>query len=271
MCDSAGFLPSAINHRHNKPGDHVILTTASEQNSYAGGVGAPELTEELKNFSITAGAAAVLGFIFQRDLSGQLRDGAAIEREEALGRLLVCLQFWHMAAHCTCPHGGALAPPSRQLEAARMHVHAYTGLRLCVWPQKAEAASLQSHALARHMQPCCDAHTSTHPRPALMLLGMQIDLGKDRILPIASLRGRVRPVILAGTESYIRKVWPVSTWAMSVQPSFVAQPSVSSLYTHRLVCRTDASVSRLLCICCLWLSGSSCALVHVCSDACMCT
>ena len=55
----------------------------------AGGVGAPELSEELKNFSITAGAAAVLGFIFQRDLSGQLRDGAAIEREEALGRLLV--------------------------------------------------------------------------------------------------------------------------------------------------------------------------------------
>ena len=35
---------------------------------------------------------------------------------------------------------------------------------------------------------------------------VQIDLGKDRILPIASLRGRVRPVILAGTESYIRKV-----------------------------------------------------------------
>ena len=52
-------------------------------------MGAPELSEELKNFSITAGAAAVLGFIFQRDLGGQLRDGAAIEREEALGRLLV--------------------------------------------------------------------------------------------------------------------------------------------------------------------------------------
>ena len=55
----------------------------------AGGVGAPQLSEELKNFSITAGAAAVLGSIFQRDLRGQLRDGAAIEREEALGRLLV--------------------------------------------------------------------------------------------------------------------------------------------------------------------------------------
>ena len=37
---------------------------------------------------------------------------------------------------------------------------------------------------------------------------LQIDLGKERILPLASLRGRVRPVILAGTESYIRKVLP---------------------------------------------------------------
>ena len=41
---------------------------------------------------------------------------------------------------------------------------------------------------------------------ALTFANVQIDLGKDRILPIASLRGRVRPVILAGTESYIRKV-----------------------------------------------------------------
>ena len=265
-------MPSADDYMHQKPAEQVMFMIASEQTGCAGGVGAPELTEELKNFSITAGAAAVLGFIFQRDLSGQLRDGAAIEREEALGRLLVCLQFWHVAARCTCPHGGALAPLTRQLEAARMQacacMHRTSAVRVA---SKAEGASLQSHALARHMQPCCDAHTSTHPRPALMLLDMQIDLGKDRILPIASLRGRVRPVILAGTESYIRKVWPVSTWAMSVQTSFVAQPSVSSLYTHRLVCRTDASVSRLLCICCLWLSGSSCAPVHVCSDACMCT
>ena len=52
-------------------------------------MGAPELTEELKNFSITAGAAALLGLIFARDLQGQFRDDSAIKREESLGRLQV--------------------------------------------------------------------------------------------------------------------------------------------------------------------------------------
>ena len=57
--------------------------------SCTGGLGAPELTEELKNFSITAGATALLAFIFVRDLRGQFRDDAAIKREESLGRLQV--------------------------------------------------------------------------------------------------------------------------------------------------------------------------------------
>ena len=35
---------------------------------------------------------------------------------------------------------------------------------------------------------------------------VQLDLGKDRVLPLASVRGRVRPVILAGSEMFIKKV-----------------------------------------------------------------
>lgn len=34
---------------------------------------------------------------------------------------------------------------------------------------------------------------------------MQVSLGQDRVLPLAYLRGRVRPVVIAGTSSFVAK------------------------------------------------------------------
>lgn len=54
----------------------------------AGGEGAPDVTESLRNVAINGAAVGILGFIFQRDLKGQQSDKKVIEREEALA----CLQ-----------------------------------------------------------------------------------------------------------------------------------------------------------------------------------
>lgn len=55
----------------------------------AGGEGAPDLAETLKNLAINGAAVAVLGFIFSRDLTGSQKDRRVVEREEALARLQV--------------------------------------------------------------------------------------------------------------------------------------------------------------------------------------
>ncbi len=56
---------------------------------HAGGEGAPELSESLLNFSINAAALALLSWLFSRDVAAAQRDSKVVEREEALGRLLV--------------------------------------------------------------------------------------------------------------------------------------------------------------------------------------
>lgn len=55
----------------------------------AGGDGAPDLPETLKNLAINGAAVAGLGFIVQRDLASSQRDKKVVEREESLARLLV--------------------------------------------------------------------------------------------------------------------------------------------------------------------------------------
>lgn len=57
--------------------------------SCAGGEGAPDLTETLKNFTINSAAFALLSWLFVRDFRAFEKDKLVVNREEALGRLLV--------------------------------------------------------------------------------------------------------------------------------------------------------------------------------------
>lgn len=66
---------------------HYLAFTLTYIN-HAGGEGAPDLTESLRNLAINGAAVGILGYIFQRDLKGQQSDKKVIEREEALA----CLQ-----------------------------------------------------------------------------------------------------------------------------------------------------------------------------------
>jgi len=68
---------------------NTALHAQVSQRCIAGGEGAPDLTDTLKNLAINGAAVGVLGFIFQRDLKGQQSDKKVIEREEALARLQV--------------------------------------------------------------------------------------------------------------------------------------------------------------------------------------
>ncbi|KAK9909916.1 hypothetical protein WJX75_009447 [Coccomyxa subellipsoidea] len=54
-----------------------------------GGEGAPELTESLLNFTINAAALAAFSWLFSRDYQAAEKDKRMVDREEALGRLLV--------------------------------------------------------------------------------------------------------------------------------------------------------------------------------------
>ena len=54
-----------------------------------GGEGAPELTESLLNFTINAAALAGFSWLFSRDYQSAEKDRRMVDREEALGRLLV--------------------------------------------------------------------------------------------------------------------------------------------------------------------------------------
>ncbi|CAL8467582.1 g7120 [Coccomyxa elongata] len=54
-----------------------------------GGEGAPELTESLLNFTINAAALAAFSWLFFRDYRAAEKDKRMVDREEALGRLLV--------------------------------------------------------------------------------------------------------------------------------------------------------------------------------------
>jgi hypothetical protein len=63
--------------------------SVTHESSCAGGEGAPDLTETLKNFTINAAALALLSWLFVRDFQGSEKDKRIVDREEALGRLLV--------------------------------------------------------------------------------------------------------------------------------------------------------------------------------------
>lgn len=65
-----------------------------------GGEGAPELTESLLNVTINGAALAAFSWLFLRDYRAAEKDKRMVDREEALGRLLV-----HLLACCfTQPH-----------------------------------------------------------------------------------------------------------------------------------------------------------------------
>lgn len=56
---------------------------------WPGGEGAPDLTESLLNFTINAAALAAFSWLFSRDYQAAEKDKRMVDREEALGRLLV--------------------------------------------------------------------------------------------------------------------------------------------------------------------------------------
>ena len=57
----------------------------------AGGEGAPDLTDSLKNLVINAVAVVGLSLLLARDLQSSSKDNRVLEREEALSRLQVLL------------------------------------------------------------------------------------------------------------------------------------------------------------------------------------
>ncbi len=65
-----------------------------------GGEGAPDLTETLLNLSINSAALAGFSFLFFRDLRGAEKDRLVVDREEQLGRLLVCSYPMHYPLLC---------------------------------------------------------------------------------------------------------------------------------------------------------------------------
>ncbi len=77
-----------------------------------GGEGAPDLTESLLNLSINSAALAGFSFLFFRDLQGAEKDRKVVDREELLGRLLVCLT--HAFLHIYRALSGASAPRKLQ-------------------------------------------------------------------------------------------------------------------------------------------------------------
>ena len=72
---------------------------------WAGGEGAPDLTESLLNLSINSAALAGFSYLFLRDLQGAERDKEVVDREELLGRLLVSRLLpseWLHQSTCGC-------------------------------------------------------------------------------------------------------------------------------------------------------------------------
>ena len=66
---------------YNESGSRVLCL--------AGGEGAPELTETLKNLGINGVAVAALGWLVRWDLAASDRDKVLVQREEGLARLQV--------------------------------------------------------------------------------------------------------------------------------------------------------------------------------------
>ena len=56
---------------------------------HAGGEGAPDLTESLKNLVVNSLAVAVLSGVLAWDFNNSSKEKRSIEREEALGKLQV--------------------------------------------------------------------------------------------------------------------------------------------------------------------------------------